>query len=195
MFKNPLAKLSLQAAGWRIDGAVPREKKFVCIAYPHSSNWDGLLMVAMTQAIGLKMSFMIKDSWLKGPMSAPMKAVGAIGIDRRRANNVVDQMIQQFNSREEFALFVPPEGTRSRSDYWKSGFYHIALGAEVPVVPGYIDFAKKRGGFGEPIWLTGDVHADMDNIRAFYQEGGYKAHAPEQVGPIRLREEDQSPSA
>ena len=87
-------------------------------------------------------------------------------------------------------VLIYPEGTRSRAEYWKSGFYHIALGAQVPVVPGYLDYKRKRGGFGEPMMLTGDVRADMDQLRAFYAAGDYGPAKPGDFGPVRLREED-----
>ena len=106
-----------------------------------------------------------------------------------RNTNVVEQMIAEFRRRDRFALGVPPEGTRSRAEHWKSGFYHIAMGAQVPVVPGYLDYGRRRAGLGPAITLTGDVRADMDRIRAFYAEKKPVPFAPGDFGPIRLREE------
>lgn len=185
-----LSTAALDLAGWRFEGELPREKKFVCIAYPHTSNWDGLLMVAFATRLGLKARWMIKDAWTRPPLGAALRELGAVGIDRSRANSVVAQMVAEFERHEEFVLGIPPEGTRSRAECWKSGFYHIALGAKVPVVPAYIDFGGKRAGMGPPLWMTGDVRADMDRIRAFYEGVDVRAYAPENVGPIRLREED-----
>ncbi|MDP3275695.1 MAG: lysophospholipid acyltransferase family protein [Deltaproteobacteria bacterium] len=184
-----LANTSLRLAGWQFETGVPTVKKFVGLAVPHTSNWDGLLLIALTRSIGLKMRWMIKDAWVKGPLSAPMRSLGAVAINRSHATNVVDQMVALFAKEEELALFIPPEGTRSRAETWKSGFYHIARGANVPVVPGYLDFARKRAGLGPPITMTGDVSADMDKIRAFYAEKSPTPFDPSQFGPIRLREE------
>jgi 1-acyl-sn-glycerol-3-phosphate acyltransferase len=184
-----LAKTSLQLAGWRFEGGLPPEKKYVCLAVPHTSNWDGLLLVGLLQSVGLDMEWMIKDDWIKGPLGPVLRRLGAVGVDRSRHTNVVEQMIAEFQRRDRFALGIPPEATRSRAEHWKSGFYHIALGAQVPVVPGYLDYGRRRAGLGPAITLSGDVRADMDRIRAFYAEKKPVPFAPESFGPIRLREE------
>jgi 1-acyl-sn-glycerol-3-phosphate acyltransferase len=187
--RRPLSHLSLRLAGWRFDGDRPSIKKYVCLAVPHTSNWDGLLLVTVARTIDLPMAWMIKDSWLRGPLGAVLRQTGAIGIDRSRSNSMVDQMVEALRDADELALVIPPEGTRKRADYWKSGFYHIARGANVPVVPGYLDYGRKRAGLGAPIDMTGDVHADMDRLRAFYAEKSPTPMRPDAFGPIRLREE------
>ena len=189
MIRQRLAIRLLRAAGWAVEGEVPRVAKCVALGVPHTSNWDGVLMLAMAAAADIDMSFMIKDDWLRGPMGPIMRRLGAVGIDRSKANNVVDAMVHELRTRDRLWLVIPPEGTRSRSDYWKSGFYHIARGANVPVVPGYMDYRRKRMGIGAPIDLTGDVGADMDRIRAFYAAQNPIPHAPADFGPIRLRDE------
>lgn len=176
-------------AGWQYEGPVPSEKKFVMLAVPHTSNWDGLLLVLLTRSIGLHVQWMVKDAWVKGPLGPVLRGLGAVGVDRSRKTNMVDQMVEQFRVRDGLVLAIPPEGTRSRADYWKSGFYRIALGADVPVVPGYLDFARKRAGLGPAMRMTGDVRADMDRLRAFYAEKSPTPMFPEKFGPIRLREE------
>jgi 1-acyl-sn-glycerol-3-phosphate acyltransferase len=186
---SALATLSLRLAGWRYEGPVPTEKKCVCLAAPHTSNWDGLLLVTLLRSIGLPMEWMIKDTWVKGPLGPVLRQVGAVPIDRSQASNVVDQMIEQFRVRDELILGIPPEGTRSRAEHWKSGFYHIALGANVPVVPGILDYARKRASLGKGIMMTGNVREDMDRIRAYYAEKNPTGHVPDNFGPIRLREE------
>lgn len=185
-----VAKPLLRLAGWKFEGGIPAAKKYVCLAFPHTSNWDGALLVALAQSIGLEMSWMIKSEWTRGPMGVVLRPVGAIGIDRKGSHNVVQQMIEEMKRKESLVLGIPPEGTRKRSEYWRSGFYHIALGAGVPVVPGYLDYGRKRAGLGDPIDLTGDVRADMDKIRAFYAKVAPTARVPDFVGPIRLRDEE-----
>jgi len=188
--KNPLAALSLRLAGWELDGPPPTLKKYICLGVPHTSNWDGVVLIALAQATGVPLRFMIKDEWVRGPLGPVMRRLGAVAVNRERAGNVVDAMIDEMKRSDELVLLIPPEGTRSRAEHWKSGFYRIALGAQVPVVPGYLDFGRKRAGFGAPIHLTGDVRADMDKIRAFYAERAPTACDPSGFGPIRLREED-----
>ena len=188
-----LKALPLRFAGWKFEGGKPTVKKCVVLAWPHTSNWDGLLLIALAQSIGLTMSWMIKSDWVKGPMGVVLRGVGAVAVDRKGAHNLVDQMIAEFRARDELVLVIPPEGTRKRAETWKSGFYHIARGANVPVVPGYLDYRRKRSGLGPPIYLTGNVKADMDEIRAFYAKLDPRGHVPENVGPIALR--DETPGA
>lgn len=185
----------LRAAGWEFEGPVPAEKKYVVLAAPHTSNWDGALLLALARSIGLRMTWMIKSEWLRGPMGVVLRRLGALGIDRSASHHVVDRMIEAFRTEDELVLVIPPEGTRKRTDYWKSGFYRIALGAGVPIVPGYLDYARKRAGLGPPIRLTGDVRADMDAIRAFYAKVHPQGLVPEHFGPIRLRDEDEPADA
>ncbi|MFO0676192.1 MAG: 1-acyl-sn-glycerol-3-phosphate acyltransferase [Polyangiaceae bacterium] len=187
-----VAKRSLDLMGWAFEGPIPSERKYVALAMPHTSNWDGVLLLTITRSIGLSMRWMVKDAWVKGALGLPMMQMGAVPIDRSKNSNVVDQMIEAFREHDDFVLFIPPEGTRSRAEYWKSGFYHIALGAKVPVVPGYLDFARKRAGLGPAMTMTGNVKSDMDRIRAFYAEKNPIPFDPSKFGPIRLREEEQA---
>ena len=189
MKPNLLASSSLQLAGWKFETGLPPEKKYVCLAVPHTSNWDGLLLVTLLRGIGLEMQWMIKDSWTKSPLGPVLRGLGAVAINRDKSTNMVDQMIEQFRTHDRFVLGIPPEGTRSHAPHWKSGFYRIALGASVPVVPGYLDFKRKRAGLGPAITMTGDVKADMDKLRAFYEEKKPTAFVPANFGPILLREE------
>ena len=184
-----IARRLLRTTGWDFEGPVPAVAKCVAIAVPHTSNWDGVLMLAAAAAVDLDMSFMIKDDWLRGPMGPIMRKLGAVGIDRSKANNVVDGMIAEMRHSDRLWLVIPPEGTRSRTEYWKSGFYHIARGADVPLLLGYMDYRRKRIGLGGPLHLTGDVGADMDAIRRFYAEKAPVAHVPADFGPIRLKDE------
>ena len=186
------AALTLRLAGWQWEGALPAEKKFVCLAYPHTSNWDGVVLLLVARTVGLDMRFMIKSEWTRGPLGPLMRGFGAVAVDRSKKNNIVDDMIAEFGRCESMQLVIPPEGTRGRTDGWRSGFYYIARGANVPVVPGYLDFRRKRAGMGPPVYLTGDVKADMDKLRAFYAQQKVTPHNPADVGAIRLREEAEA---
>jgi 1-acyl-sn-glycerol-3-phosphate acyltransferase len=116
-----------------------------------------------------------------------MRWIGGVPVDRRSRNNAVQQMVAEFDKRDSLALMITPEGTRSRAEYWKSGFYHIATEANVPIVLGLLDFKKRVGGLFEAVIPSGDICADMDRIRAFYTDASGKY--PQDFGPVRLREE------
>ena len=180
-----IARRLLRTTGWDFEGPVPAVAKCVAIAVPHTSNWDGVLMLAAAAAVDLDMSFMIKDDWLRGPMGPIMRKLGAVGIDRSKANNVVDGMIAELRHRDRLWLVIPPEGTRSRTEYWKSGFYHIARAAAVPVGLAFIDWSRREIGFAGFVELTGEEDADMGTIAAAYE--GRVGRNPEQQGPVRLR--------
>lgn len=187
-----LARAALAAlGGWRYAGPVPTERRAVCLAFPHTDNLDGALLVLLARSVGLSISWMVKDSWGRGAVGAAVRAAGGIPIDRSRPNGMVGQMVDAFAKADELYLFIPPEGTRSYTDYWKSGFYRIALGAKVPVMPAFLDYRTKTGGVGPPFRLTGDVRADMNRLREHYgPAAAAMAKYPAKVGPIRLREED-----
>lgn len=185
--RNRIAQLFLRWTGWEIEGPKPRSPKIVLVAAPHTSNWDLAYLLALAVRYDLRPRWMGKHSLFRGPMGWVMRGLGGIPVRRDRRGNLVEQMTRVFAEREELCLTVPPEGTRGRAECWKSGFYHIARGAGVPIVLGYLDYARRRGGFGPEFHPTGDLVADMDRIRAFYADkvGRY----PECFGEVRLREE------
>ncbi|HEU4405607.1 MAG TPA: 1-acyl-sn-glycerol-3-phosphate acyltransferase [Polyangiaceae bacterium] len=187
-----LARAALAAlGGWRYVGEVPAVKQGVCLAFPHTDNMDGVLLLLLAQSVGLPISWMVKDSWGRGVLGPLVRGAGGVLIDRSKANGMVGQMVEAFARADELFLFIPPEGTRGYTDYWKSGFYRIAIGANVPVMPGFLDYSTKTGGVGPPLAMTGDVRADMDRIRAHYgPNAAAMAKDPRKVGPIRLREEE-----
>jgi 1-acyl-sn-glycerol-3-phosphate acyltransferase len=186
-----IARVGLRGlGGWRYVGPLPEPDKAVCLAVPHTSNLDGLLLVLLAQSVGLTISWMVKDSWGRGPVGSVVRGVGGVPIDRSRAHGMVDQMVAEFERRDRLLLVIPPEGTRSRADAWKSGFYRIAIGAGVPLVPGFLDYRTREGSFGPPIDLTGDATTDMGRLRGVYRDGAAMARYPDNFGPVRLRDED-----
>ena len=190
MFKQWLGRTVLRISGWEFVGEKPTETHYVVIAAPHTSNWDMIYMLASVFSCDLKIKWMGKHTIFQWPFGAMMCALGGIPIERHKRTNVVDRAAQIFSERDEFVLVVPAEGTRSYVPHWKSGFYHIALKADVPVCLSYLDFGTKRSGLGPMVKMTGDMQADMDKIRSFYADK--KGLYPEKVGKIRLREETQA---
>lgn len=185
-----LGRSGLALAGWRAVGVRPREAKYVLIAAPHTSNWDFPLMLLCGMALGVWPAWVGKASLFRPPFGGLMRALRGIPIERAAAHNMVEQLAEQFPLRETLALAMPPEGTRALAPHWKSGFYHVAQTAGVPIALGYVDWARKEGGIGTPITPSGDAHADMEKIRAFY--AGKKGRFPALQGPVRLRSEDAS---
>lgn len=182
-----LAKLFLRWTGWQAEGQRPAARRYVLIAAPHTSNWDLAYTLALASVLEVKVAWMGKHQLFRGPMGAVLRRLGGVPVNRDRRNDLVTEMASRINESESIALTVPAEGTRGYTPYWKSGFYHIARAANVPIVLGYLDYARRRGGFGPEIIPTGDIRQDMDEIRAFYadKQGRY----PECFGEVRLKEE------
>ena len=188
--KKTLAGWFLRLLGWRLEGARPDLRQYVLIAAPHTSNWDFPLMLLFAAAFDIKVTWMAKHTLFPPPVGWVMKALGGMPIKRDRNENVVDAMVKAFEQSRDLVLVVPTEGTRALAEYWKSGFYHIARQANVPVVPSFLDFGQRRGGFGPPLSLTGIPLEDMEYFRNFYR--GMKGKFPQQFGPIRLKEEEHN---
>ncbi|HEY5637505.1 MAG TPA: lysophospholipid acyltransferase family protein [Burkholderiales bacterium] len=187
-----LGRSGLALAGWRVVGARPREAKYVLIAAPHTSNWDFPLMLLCGMALGVWPAWVGKASLFRAPFGALMRALRGIPIERSAAHNMVGQLAAQFPLRATLALAMPPEGTRARAPHWKSGFYFVAQTAGVPIALGYVDWARREGGIGAPITPSGDAHADMDRIRAFY--AGKEGRFPALQGPVCLQSEETARS-
>ena len=158
----------LKIFGWTLVGEKPDDPKYVMIAAPHTSNWDMPIMLFLAFAFKVKVYWIGKDALFKNPFGAIMKFLGGVPVDRSKSNNVVEGTIQVINESMEIVVIVPPEGTRSKVRYWKTGFYYIALGAKVPISTGFIDYACKTGGLGPIFHPTGDIDADMELIKDFY---------------------------
>ncbi len=184
-----LAKIYRWFSGWSFEGQVPPTRKFIILAAPHTSNWDLPAMLCLAWTLGLRLRWMGKHTLFRWPLGPLMRWMGGLPIDRRAAHGVVQEVVAAFQNQDELELVIPPEGTRGRAEYWKSGFYHIALAAHVPIVLGRLDWATHIGSLSEPFYPTGDVRADMDFIRAHY--AGVTALHPDRFGPIRLKEEDR----
>lgn len=178
----------LKLSGWKLVDPPPDLPKYVLIAAPHTTNWDLVYMQAVGYANRMGVSWMGKHTLFKPPFGPIMRALGGVPVVRHERRNMVDQIADEFAKRDHFIIAIPPEATRKRAEYWRSGFYYIAKAAGVPVVLGYLDYAKKEAGFGPPLYPSGDIKKDMDIIRAFYT--GKVGKYPEQFGPIRLKEED-----
>jgi 1-acyl-sn-glycerol-3-phosphate acyltransferase len=183
-FRYILGWLYLKIFGWKAVGKVPPFPKFLVVAAPHTSNWDLPLFLAVAFFLGVRVSWIGKHTIFRGPFGSLFRWFGGIPIDRQSTHNAVDQMIQIFKERDHLILGLAPEGTRRRVESWKSGFYHIAVGAGVPIVIGFIDYKKKIGGVGLTIQPSGNIEKDMALIRDFFH--GVTARYPENFGPVEV---------
>ena len=161
----------LRLTGWTVEGSLPADaRKSVFIAAPHTSNWDLPYTLMVAFALRLNPYWMGKASIFRFPFGGLMRWLGGIEVDRSKANNLVAASAQAITDADSpLQLIVPPEGTRSKTRYWKTGFYYIALSAKVPIILAYMDYASKRSGLGPVFTPTGDIEADMDQIKAFYR--------------------------
>jgi 1-acyl-sn-glycerol-3-phosphate acyltransferase len=156
----------LDALGWNVDGAIPNIPKLVIIAAPHTSNWDFIVGVAAKLALGLDVKWLGKDTLFRGPLGYVMRRLGGRPVDRNASHDVVKDVVGEFERSDRLVLALAPEGTRRRVERWRTGFYHIAHAAGVPIVPVALNFGERAIQIGAPFTTTGDVDAD---IRALQQ--------------------------
>lgn len=185
--KGILARSLLRGLGWSPAGAPPTAPKSVLIFAPHTSNWDFIMLMLLGGAFGVRTSWVAKEALFRPPLGWLMRRLGGLPVDRRSPGGRVGQLAQRFEQSDLLMLGIPVEGTRGYTEQWKSGFYHIAKAADVPVVCIYLDYAKKRGGFGPTIELSDSVKNDMDAIRAFYSD--VVPRFPEKASRVRLAAE------
>jgi len=171
-----LCRLIFKLSGWTLNNKMPANiSKCVMIAAPHTSNWDLVYALAAYDMMGIPMRFTLKDQLMKFPWNLVFKPIGAIAIDRRpkveggERKSMVEAMTDLFNGRDALNVMVTPEGSRSKREKWKTGFYYVALNANVPIGLGYLDYKKKEAGIGGMVYPSGDIKKDMKIIIDFYR--------------------------
>ena len=165
-----IAIVILKLTGWKAVGEEIGNPRFVLIAAPHTSNWDFPLMLLVVLKLRLELYWMGKNSLFPFGFGWLMRWLGGISIDRAKSHNVVNETVRQYREHESMVILIPPEGTRSKVTTWKSGFYHIANNANVPIMMGYIDAATKEAGLADLFHPTGNLKQDIREIRAFYNK-------------------------
>jgi 1-acyl-sn-glycerol-3-phosphate acyltransferase len=177
----------LRLLGWRLEGHAPSDAKYVLIAAPHTSNWDFPFTLMVCFGLRLNVYWMGKASLFPPVLGVVARWLGGIPVNRERAGNLVQSTIDAFNQNSKLTVIVPPEGTRGSVTHWKTGFYHIAHGASVPVALGFLDFKRKVGGIGQVFHTTGDIAEDMRIIQEFY--AGITGKNPQQFdsGSIKIK--------
>ena len=172
-----LAEQSLTLMGWQIDNHWDLNiNQCVMIAAPHTSNWDALYARLALKALGVHVRITIKDSYMKLPFGPFVRAMGGIGIDRRPKQDgeerpsMVQLMSELFKTHPKMVMLVTPEGTRAKQEQWKTGFYHVATSAGVPIALAYMDYKNKKTGIGKIVYPTGNYEQDMAEIMEFYAQ-------------------------
>lgn len=163
-----LSIIILRIFGWRREGRLPDIPKFVMIAAPHTSNWDFPIALAVMFAYKMNLNWLGKESIFRWPFGGFFKWLGGVPINRSKQGDVVAQSIKAFKDKVKMVMVIAPEGTREKTKYWKTGFYHIANGANIPIVMGFLDYVRKVGGIGPSFIPTGNIDIDMRSIHEFY---------------------------
>jgi 1-acyl-sn-glycerol-3-phosphate acyltransferase len=167
-WRRRICRAVLRLCGWSFVGTFPDVPKAVLIAAPHSSWWDGVWGLLLKVGVGADVHFMGKQELFRGPLGGLLRRLGGMPIDRGAAKGVVEQMIDRFRQRDTLWLGIAPEGTRKPVKRWKSGFWHIAHDAGVPIVTAYFNYSDKTIGIGPLFDTSADMEADLARLRAFY---------------------------
>ncbi len=182
---SKIAGWLLSAFGWQTVGSVPELSHCVLIVAPHTSNWDFILGMLFKIKLKIKLNYFGKDSLFRWYNGWFFKLFGGQPVVRTQASNAVADKVKRFKESARFWLALAPEGTRSLTDCWRSGFYHIAVSAKVPLVLVFIDGKNKRIGFGPTLILSGNCENDMRLIAEYYENiEGVKGHL---ASPIRFK--------
>jgi 1-acyl-sn-glycerol-3-phosphate acyltransferase len=179
-----LSRFILSILGWQLEAKLPIEKKYVIIGALHTSNWDFPIGILGMWALGLKASWVGKHTLFRGPLGPIFKRMGGIPVDRTLQTGFIHRIAELYKTRDQMALTIAAEGTRSKTEHWKTGFYYIAVEAGVPIALGYLDWGNKKLGIGATLYPTGDIHRDFATIGEFYKDK--TGLRPENQGPIAL---------
>lgn len=185
-----LSKSTLSVFGWQLADNVPGDKKLLIIGAPHTSNWDFPLSLLALSALGLRFSWIAKHTLFEGFAGPFFRAIGGIPVNRNLRSGFLNQMVNAYGEHEKLTLAIAPEGTRSKTDHWKAGFYHIAVKAQVRICFGFVDYSSKTVGLGPCLMPSRDITHDFEIIKKFYQDKIGKF--PDKQSDIRLREKEIS---
>lgn len=175
----------LRLAGWKVVLVRPPGPKAVVIVYPHTSNWDFIVGILARYAIAIPFRFVGKDTLFRWPFGGLFRRLGGIPVNRRQSTGFVGDLIEAFDKADSLYLAIAPEGTRRRIDHWKSGFYRVALAANVPLGLAFIDYSRREVGIEAWLSLSGNEAEDLAGIRAGYSNK--RGKRPEMEGDIRFR--------
>jgi|SRR5690554_3320466 len=174
----------LKTLGWSVHADFPEVKKYIVIAAPHTSNWDFPLGILAAKALNLKVHWIGKSSLFRRPFGWFFRAIGGAPVHRGKGADQIKQIADLFSHKDELVIALAPEGTRSKRSHWKTGFWHIARIAEVPITMAYLDFGQKQVGLGGTFYSCDSIEKDFEKIRLFYT--GRHGKNPAQESLIQL---------
>lgn len=183
----------LRIFGWSAVGEVPPFEKAVFIVAPHTSNWDGFWLIVYKYVIDVEFRFFAKHTLFWWPLGPFLRELGALPVDRNTSASYVQQLVDAFSREDHLFLALAPEGTRKRQPHWRTGFYEIAVAADVPIVLGFIDYRKKQMGIGMTLPRVRDLEQDLEILRDFYEP--IEPRHPENRAPIGFPADYRSPAA
>jgi 1-acyl-sn-glycerol-3-phosphate acyltransferase len=183
-----LSMALLSLFGWNLEKKIPEDNKILIIGAPHTSNWDFPLTLLAMSALGLRFSWIGKHTLFRGPIGSLYRRIGGIPVNRKASSGFINEIVQSFAARDVLRLAIAPEGTRSKGDHWKAGFYRIAVQADIKICLGFIDYTTKTIGLGPTLMPSKDIAADFELIKEFYKEKTGKH--PHKKSTIRLREKE-----
>ncbi len=183
---QPFSIFILRLVNWELIEETPPEKKYVLIGAHHTSNWDWVFALLAMAALGVEPRWVGKDSLFRGIMGPIMRGFGGIPVVRGARKNFVGQIVDFYNEREKLVIILAPDGTRKYVDHWKSGFYYIALGAQIPIAMGFINYEEKKFGIGGYFTPSGNLDEDMKILQEFYANSA-KGKFPENQALVRFR--------
>ena len=164
-----ISKLVLKIMGYKIVGELPRHSKYIITLAPHTSNWDFVIARCFGYQLGVKAKYFGKSQLFVPPIGWLFRLFGGIPVVRTKNNNLVQFAVDLFNQSNSLVIGIAPEGTRKRVKKWKTGFYHIANQANLPIALGFIDYKNKEAGIGKIIFPTGNLLKDFEQIETFYK--------------------------
>ena len=181
-----ISRFLLKIFGWQAELAVQMVDKCVLVGAPHTTNWDFPLAILGMSAMGIKFNWVAKHTLFRWPLGIFMRSLGGIPLDRRSGGaGFAIKAVETFHELDRFVLAIAPEGTRHKTEYWKAGFYKIAIKSNVPIALGYVDYKKKKIGIGKIFMPAGDKEMDFRQVIDFYSDKSGKY--PDKQGEIRLR--------
>lgn len=188
-----LAQAILRITGWQISGEFPNIPKYILVGAPHTTNWDFPLAMLLMFGSGKRFNWIAKASLFRWPFGGLMRSMGGVPVERSTTTNFVAQTVDMLNKATQLVVAISPEGTRSRVTRWKTGFYYMAMGANIPIVMGFVDYKRKQVGVGPVLHPSGDIEADFAVLREFYSQKTGKY--PDKHGAIEVQKDKTAPPA